>query len=567
MKLYSTCCLISILLLCIGRTLQAQNLEKIKKQKPFEVHGSLSLSLQFYDVNGISSRRPPFTWYITGAPVVKIWGMSLPISLTLSEQQRTFSQPFNQWGASPYFKKIKFHLGYRNVRFSDFTLGGATFLGVGVESIGTIRFGFVYGQFVKPIEEDSSGLDPRYRYLRPSYRRLGMAGKIGVGKPNAFLDISVFKAHDVIGSINTPSKRSQVTPMENLAVGIKNHLSFFKQKLVVDLDVGASLLTRNTLRYDYEGSDPVLRFFVNILPVNGSTSLFTAARGNASYRFKSGSLAVQYQRIDPDYQSLGAYYFQNDVEQFTLSPSFSFFKNKLMINGSYGRSHDNLNQKKLATTYRNVGAVNISAALIPRLNITLMYTNFGVGQSRGLGDLFNDSLAISIVNASYSGNISYSLGSRIQRQTFGVMATYQNTNDQNQFTRQYVGASSFISSVSYSYSYIPAKLTSSLSVSYVSIETYGRRSTNIGPALTASKEWWKGKLRTSFTHNSQLRQTNRLSDGIMANTGMSASIHQKKQSLTLAANYLYNRYNTSSEGINYRNFSEYRGTITYGIRF
>ena len=567
MKLYIPCCLISILLVCIGRTLQAQNLEKLKKQKPFEVHGSLSLSLQFYDVNGISSRRPPFTWYLTGAPVVKIWGMSLPISLTLSEQQRSFSQPFNQWGASPYFKKIKVHLGYRNVRFSDFSLGGATFLGVGVESTGMIRLGFVYGQFVKPIEEDSSGLDPRYRYLRPSYRRIGMAGKIGVGKPNAFLDLSIFKAYDVIGSIHTPSKRSQVTPMENLAVGIKNHLAFFKQKLVVDLEGGASILTRNTLLYDYEGSEPVLRFLVNLLPVNGSTSLFTAARGNASYRFKGGSMAVQYQRIDPDYQSLGAYYFQNDVEQFTFSPSFAFFKNKLMINGSYGRSHDNLNRKKLATTYRNVGAINISAALVPRLNINLMYTNFGVGQSRGLVDLFNDSLAISVVNASYGGNISYQLGSRIHRQTFGIMAMYQNTNDQNQFTRQYTGAASFISSANYTYSYIPAKLTSSLSVSYVSVETYGRRSTNIGPALSTSKEWWKGKLRTSFTHNSQLRRTNQLSDGIMANTGMSASIHQKKQSLTLAINYLYNRYNTSADGINYRNFNEYRGTITYGMRF
>ncbi len=196
-----------------------------------------------------------------------------------------------------------------------------------------------------------------------------------------------------------------------------------------------------------------------------------------------------------------------------------------------------------------------------------MYTNFGVGQSRGLVDLFNDSLAISVVNASYGGNISYQLGSRIHRQTFGIMAMYQNTNDQNQFTRQYTGAASFISSANYTYSYVPAKLTSSLSVSYVSVETYGRRSTNIGPALSTSKEWWKGKLRTSFTHNSQLRRTNQLSDGIMANTGMSASIHQKKQSLTLAINYLYNRYNTSADGINYRNFNEYRGTITYGMRF
>jgi hypothetical protein len=355
--------------------------------------------------------------------------------------------------------------------------------------------------------------------------------------------------------------------MENLAVGVKNHFGLFKQKLTFDFDVAASLLTRNAARYDYEGDEPALSYLLDVVAVNSSTAFFTAAKSNATYRFKKGNVSVQYQRIDPDYQSLGAYYFQNDVEQLTVSPSFNLFKNKLGISGSYGRSHDNLNGKKMATTFRNVGALNISVAVIPRLNFNLNYSNFGVGQSRGLGDLFNDSLAISVVNSSYSGNISYSLGTRTQRQTFGLMATYQNTNDQNRFTRDYTGASSFVAALNYSYGYTPARLNGSVSISYVTIETYGRQLTNIGPSVNVSKEWLKGKVRTSILHNSQVRTAGGLNDGLMSNTGLSASVNQKKQSLTVSANYLYNRYNSSADAISYRNFSEYRGTISYGIRF
>ncbi|MCE6992523.1 hypothetical protein [Dyadobacter sp. CY323] len=547
----------------------AQNLQGFRGQKPFEINGSLSASLQFYTVDGIASRRQPFTWFLTGSPVMKLYGMTFPFSFTVSEQERRFSQPFNQYGVSPSYKWIKLHLGYRNVRFSDYTLAGANFLGAGIElNPGKFRAGFVYGRFARAVQEDSSSTDPRYRYLRPSYKRIGMAGKLGYGGKKAFIDVSAFGARDVIGSIPTPSLRSRITPMENLAIGIKNHIGFLKQKLTFDLDLGASLLTRDISGYDLEDPLPWQNTLLSVMAVNNSTSFFTAASASAAYSFaKIGSLRLGYQRIDPDYQSLGAYYFQNDVEQFTVSPSFSLLKNKLNVNGSYGRSHDNLNGKKLATTHRNVGSLNVNAALIPKLSINLGYTNFGVGQSRGLGDLFNDSLAVSLVNASYSGNLSYLFGTRIQRQTVGLMVNYQNTNDQNRFTRQYTGASSFVSALNYSHSHTAAHLNGNLSLSYVTIDTYGRKMVNIGPGLSVSKEWPKQKIRTSFTHNSQFRTTNGLRDGRVSNTGISASMSRKKQSFSMSVNNLHNRYQSGGDAVSYRNFAEYRGTISYGVRF
>lgn len=558
-----------LVLLCLflGKV-KAQEISNLKKQKPFEIRGSLSAGMWFYGSNGIANRRQPFSWYLTGSPAIKIYGISFPVTMTFSEQERRFSQPFNYYGVSPYYKWIKLHLGYRNVRFSDFTLAGANFLGAGVElTPKNLRLGFVYGQFARPIEEDASGTDPRYSYLRPTFQRLGFAAKVGFGKPKAYVDFTLFEAHDVRESIQKPSVRSRVTPMQNLATGVKTHFGLFKNHLLFDFDLGASLLTRNLYKHDIENPAPWQKTLLDYFAINNSTVFFTAARGGTSLSFQGGSFRLDYQRIDPDYQSLGAYFFQNDVEQVTFSPSFSLFKNRLMVSGSYGRSHDNLNGKKPATTYRNVGAVNLSASIVPQLSINLSYSNFGVGQSRGLGDLFNDSLAVSVVNSSYSGSVNYSVGSRVRTHSFGLMATYQNTNDQNQFTRQFTGASSFVSALNYNFFWQPQKLNVGTSFSYVAIQTGGKDLVYVGPSINVSKEWMKGFLRTNLNHNSQIRTADGQNDGLMTNTGANVAFVRKKQTLSIGLNYLSNRYNAQADALNFIDFTEYRGTITYGIRF
>ena len=568
MKLITTLTttLTGIAMLCF-LSVSAQNLGKMSP-KAFEVRGSLTANVQMYQANGIASRRQPFTWYLTGTPVVKWLGMTFPFTLVVSEQERRFSQPFNQYGVSPYYKSLKLHLGYRNVRFSDYTLGGANFLGAGVEyTPKNVRLGFVYGQFARAINEDASGQDVRYQYIRPVYQRIGWAAKIGVGSQKSYVDFSVFKAKDVIGSINAPSLKSRVLPMENLAIGLKNHFGFFKQKLTFDLDVGASLLTRNSLKRDVENPEPWQDKLLDIVAVNVSSNFFTAGSAALGLRFKQGAIRAIYQRVDSDYQSLGAYYFQNDVEQVTIAPTFMLFKNKLVINGSVGRSHDNLNGKKGATTHRNVSSVNLSMNPIKRLTIGLNYSNFGVGQSRGMGDFFNDSLAVSVVNTSYNATVNYSLGSKISQQSFGIMATYQNTNDQNVFTRQYAGASSMIGVVTYNFSHIPRRLSSTIALSYVSIETGGRTLLNIGPNVVLSKEVQKWKVRVGLNHNSQVRKVDGEDDGIVSNTGLTVYYPFKKQSVSMSGNYLYNRYKVQQDAIGYRNFSEMRATLSYGIRF
>ncbi len=546
------------------------NLQNVPKQKPFQLHGSLAAGLTYYHAEGINGRRQPFSWYLSGAPVLTIYGVVMPFSLVVSEQESRFSQPFNQYGVSPYYKWVKLHLGYRNVRFSNYTLGGANFLGAGVElTPGKWRLGYVYGQFNRAVSEDSLTLSGRRQYVRPTYRRVGFGAKLGFGSGRNYADLLLFKATDEINSIATPSRRSLVLPQENVAVGLRSQFGLFNQRLTFDLDLGASLLTRNLL---LGPASPRLGLpdRQQLIWLNESSAFFTAGQLSASYQSKHGSLGLIYQRIDPDYQSLGAYFFQNDVEQLTLNPALNLLGGRLSLSGSWGVSRDNLSGLRSRTTRRSVSALTIGYVPTPTLQLNLSYSNFGTGQGRGVGDVFNGSLAVSVVNASYGGSVAWRLGNKQLRHVLMLAGTVQQTDDQNQFTRQYAAASSRFGTLTYTMAWPAKRLTISAVGSYVALATYGRNTQNTGGSLNLSRQWLKGQIRATVNQTMQTHTLDGQPDGLFSSTGLSLALRPgptSRQTLTLNTNYLYNRYQAGADGSTFRNFTELRGNVLYGISF
>lgn len=149
---------ILILFGLISGTLQSQNLEGISKQKPVILSGGITARAMFYDANGITNRRQPFSYIFTGSTTISIFNsFTIPLSFTYSEQDRSFRQPFNQFGMSPYYKWITIHAGYWNVNYSQFTLAGHTFLGAGIElRPGIFRFDIISGRFNRAITVDTN---------------------------------------------------------------------------------------------------------------------------------------------------------------------------------------------------------------------------------------------------------------------------------------------------------------------------------------------------------------------------------------------------------------------------
>ena len=176
----------------------AQDLSNIDKKNPVKVTGGISATQTFYYAQGIQNRRDPYYWMLNANLNVDILGLNIPFSATQSEQNRSYTQPFNTYGISPRYKSVTAHMGYRSLPFSNYTLGGNMFLGAGVEiapSASLIKFSVLYGRFTKAVavQETEGAISGT-----PAFERMGYGGKVSIGKINHSIDLILFHGKDNI---------------------------------------------------------------------------------------------------------------------------------------------------------------------------------------------------------------------------------------------------------------------------------------------------------------------------------------------------------------------------------
>ncbi|MBK9690074.1 MAG: hypothetical protein IPO65_21030 [Saprospiraceae bacterium] len=98
------------------------------------VKGNLNAGGEVYDVNGISSRRSPYSYSVAGTINFAYKGFNLPITGSYRDAQFSYDYTFNRLGLSPSYKWVKLHLKWSNINYSAYTLSGRSFFfGVGLE--------------------------------------------------------------------------------------------------------------------------------------------------------------------------------------------------------------------------------------------------------------------------------------------------------------------------------------------------------------------------------------------------------------------------------------------------
>ncbi|MEP6611948.1 MAG: hypothetical protein ABJA76_08695, partial [Mucilaginibacter sp.] len=237
---YSTLFFIQLMLLNFA--VKAQDVSQLGDQKPFVINGTVGMGLGTYSASGIDNRQRSFSYLFSGAPNISVYGVTFPFSIVVSDQQRGFRQPFNQYGISPTYKWVTLHLGWQSIQWSEFTMAGYNLLGAGVElNPGKLRLGFVYGRFNKAIESD---LAQPLLFQTPAYKRTGFSAKMGYGTERNHLDVTVLNAKDDPNSLKVTPITTELQPAQNLVLGITSKWSFLKH-FVWDIDVAGSLYTRN----------------------------------------------------------------------------------------------------------------------------------------------------------------------------------------------------------------------------------------------------------------------------------------------------------------------------------
>ncbi|WP_051398113.1 hypothetical protein [Runella limosa] len=544
-----------LLFLCLilSKFIHAQN----TTSQAVKLSGGLNAYAGLYQASGIDARNQTTPFGLSGSVNVALpGGVSLPFSMVLGNQGANFRQPFNQFGVSPTYKWAMVHAGYRNVQFSPFTLAGHTFLGGGFEiNPGKLRLGAVYGRFNKAISTDLANPDQAL----PSFKRTGYAVKLGYGTASNYVDLNLLNAADDQNSI-TPNE--SIAPARNTVLGLTSRFTLVK-KVSFELDAAGSAYTRDTraqLILLEQGS--LLKAFTIFMPAQLSTQLTTALQTAVGYQDKVFGLKLQYKRIDPNFQTMGAYYFQSDIVSYTVAPSFNLMNSKLRIMGSLGIQKDNLAQNKNAQTGRTVGSAVLSFNPSTAFGIDLQFSNYGISQQAGLRPII-DTLRLAQNNLSLMGNVRYNLQNESVSHLFTLTATHQQLSDLNQNTAEFTQNQNQNVNLGYFFTQLESGFGANATASYT--QTFLPQDQTVrfyGPTVGVNHTLLDKKLNVSasgsYLFNQQLGQNGQVING-SANASYQLG---KRQSLSLQLGYL-----NSNTGQPDQKFNELRGSLGYGISF
>ncbi|SIQ29879.1 TonB-dependent receptor [Chryseobacterium indoltheticum] len=353
--------------------------EELKKN-PFKISGGISANSVFYSSN-VYRGREPFTYFLNGNLNLGLYKWSMPISYSLTNQgsQLGYQVPFkfNRISIAPKYKWVKAYMGDANMTFSPYTFNGLLFTGGGLELTPKIplKVALMTGRLNKAVEDDGN---PN---TIPAYKRMGYGAHLKWEKDKYKLGLIGFYAKDNVGSLKNALDDKGVLPQENLVLSMAGNFKLDKNIEVYGEYANTAVI--NDLRATENGAVKK-GISSKFLSPNSSMENYSAFNTGIDLKLKKGMIGIKYEKIDPGYKTLGAYYFNNDLENITLNSSFTMLKDKLSLSTNIGRQRDNLDNKKAKQTSRWVGAVNANLKASDKLMITASYSNFTMFTSRQL---------------------------------------------------------------------------------------------------------------------------------------------------------------------------------------
>lgn len=412
--------LVGIALLGLAWGTYAQQLDKIGQKDMFKVNGGIGWNMSANMVDDQQRSRDPFTWVSTGSINITFLGVSMPFTFSISNKKTTYTQPFNKTAIHPSYKWVKTHIGVTSMSFSSYTYNGLNFAGGGLElTPKKWTFKGFYGRLRKAVEYDPVANN----LYTASYRRMGGAFSVGYQNKGIQANLIVFKAADDPHSLQFTTPNQQLSPMNNLVTSLQLKVPLVKG-LNWQLEGANSLLTRNVLLSGQDGSS--VSSWQRLTNGNSSTVSRNAYNTSLNYQYKFFSFAVKYERVDADYQTLGALYFNNDLENYTIAPGFNLLKGKLTVMSNFGFQHNNLSQDKANQMKRWVGTLSLNAQPFKGFTSTLNYSNFSSFTRRNpaadpfYNPLF-DTMNVYQVTQSFNSVFSYAFG---KKNTQAITASY-----------------------------------------------------------------------------------------------------------------------------------------------
>ncbi len=483
---------------------QSINFDQLEKEKWLRYNGGISANSVFYDG---TANRQNLTYFVSGNLNFNIAGLySIPLSFTYSNQDFNFPSPFNfnRLSLHPSYKWVTAHIGDVNMTFSPYTLSGHQFTGGGFElnPEGKFQISAMYGRLLRATAynaEAPGGIT--------AYKRMGYGVKTAYDFEFMKLGVILFKATDEENSIeNSFPVELNLSPKDNAVLSFESDFRVF-DKANFHIEYAISGVTEDSRLTEEKPSTGLLAF---LLDENISTTYYNALNASFNYPAGSGSLGVAYERIDPDYKTLGAYFFNNDLENVTVNANQTIFNNKLNLSVNAGVQRDNLDKAKSSDQRRIVSAVTASVMLSEKLTLNGSYSNFQSFTNirdqfdfiNQVGDFDNvDTLNYRQISQNANLGINYILKKTEQKQhSTNLNLVYQNSSNEQEGETIADGQNAFYNGTAgYTLGYPNKDLTVSIAAN-TSYNTAGiDKSLTLGPTLAVGKQFFDKQLRTNIS--------------------------------------------------------------------
>ena len=490
------------LLFLIGKNGYSQDVDLETFYKPnFKVTGGVNANMIFYNSNQKNSREP-FSYLLSGNLNISAFTFNIPISYSLTNQGNNlgYSAPFdfNRLCVMPKYKWVKAYIGNVSMTFSPYTLSGFPFKGVGLELTprNPFKISLMGGQLLKAVNE--------YEALGgvPIFERFGYGAKVGFEKENYKIGWIGFYAKDNENSISLVGTDTGVTPKENWVNSFTFGTSLVKD-LNFNVEYALSVLTDDTRAAGTSGRSYKDRLF----SAKENTSYLNAVNVNFDYAIQKSMVGLTYERIDPNYNTLGALYFNNDLENIALRFSRPFYKDNINVSASLGYQRDDLAQNKNQDSKRVVCSINMNYKITDQINFTGSYSNFSTYTNKKLDqfELINnpnvvaaDTLDYRQLSQNANLNLTYAFGKKKnQNMTFNYSIAGQ-ANEQGGIIRK--GQASTVQNymMAHSVNFTGIKTALNSSLNYTNNQVGHFDNSSLGASVGLSKKLFKEKLNANL---------------------------------------------------------------------
>lgn len=372
-----------------ARTAQAQYvddvLSRIGISDEISVGGSVGFVSEFYGASGISSRRPGASGRMYAQAQGSGYGLSYGLNLLLTTEQFQFDQnarrqSINQIDFGITYKWIKADIGRVSPQISQYSFNGATVNGGFLElTPGNWRFTYAGGVSQRavepaplastPAESPTDVADPT-TVLSPragTYKQWIHTGRVGYGQDGGtFLELVGVYGFDQGSSLQDPGA---LTPTSNTNLTTKGGFNMLRGRLRLQGQITASGFTPDR-EASRSNDSPGLFYDVGALDARLGSRMGYAGRISSLLNVKYGQLRAYYERIQPEFKSVGTPNLRTDQEVIRVEPRTELIDGKVRLSAQLSQRRNNLNDDLQSTLRRRQGRLNAQMRLTQRLNVT-----------------------------------------------------------------------------------------------------------------------------------------------------------------------------------------------------